>query len=271
MQVSTEHIIFLVAIITLVFLLAGCFLLLYVDMYNKRKKRHQEEKKEMQKSFEDELTRSQVEVQEQTLKTIASDIHDNVGQLLSLTKITLSTIHTTEDHAKVMQKINSAINLVGTSIKDLRQLATILHAENLLAEGLEYAVEKELAWIGRTDTYQVTWNCLGIQRKLSDPKKELIAFRLIQELLNNIIKHAGASVIELEFEYMETEIRVQVKDNGVGFDIQASRVRPTGLGLNNLFKRAELLGGNLELASDKDRGTTAILRIPIYKELLWKR
>ena len=263
MEVSTNHIVFLVSVITLIFLLAGCFLLLYVNLYNKRKRKYFEEKQRMQRSFEEELVKSQMEVQEQTLQTIGSDIHDNIGQLLSLTRVTLSTISVNKDPGKAQDKIDAALNLLGTSIKDLRQLASVVHAENLLREGLEKAIENELSWLAKSDRYEIEWRCTGEKKSLEDPKKELIAFRLTQELLNNIIKHAEASIICVHFEYLAAECKIHITDNGKGFDVTHSLATAKGLGLNNLFKRAQMLEAELVLVSREGKGTSATLRIPL--------
>jgi len=263
MEVSTNQIILLVSIITLIFLLGGCFLILYIGLYNKRKKRHLEEKEKMKRSFEEELVKSQMEVQEQTLQTIGSDIHDNVGQLLSLTKVTLSTISMGAGSPKDQNKIDTALSLLGMSIKDLRQLASVVHAENLLKEGLEKAIENELAWLAKSDRFAITWQCAGERKAMQNPQKELIAFRLIQELLNNIIKHSDATEINFDFQYHDTEYEIQIRDNGIGFDVKQALAHSRGMGLNNLFKRAQMIGGELTLTSEEGKGTMAILKIPL--------
>jgi signal transduction histidine kinase len=93
MQISSKEIISLIGLTSIIFLIAPMFLIVYVLSYNRRKKKHQEETMLMQKNYETELLKTQMEVQEQTLKTVAYDLHDNIGQLLSLTTITLSSIN----------------------------------------------------------------------------------------------------------------------------------------------------------------------------------
>ncbi len=151
MQIPRDHMIIGMIALTLVFLVAGGFLLLYMAFYNSRKKRHAQEKELMQKSFEQELTKTQLEVQEQTLRTIGRDIHDNIGQLLSLTKLTLGSVQLELQPEKTKGKVANALVLVDDSIKELRHLASILHAEKLLTDGLENAIEKELGWLTKTE------------------------------------------------------------------------------------------------------------------------
>jgi len=261
MPPSSNDIIVQVIAITGIFLIVACFLLVYVNSYNLRKKRHLQEKKDMQQAFEQELMKSQMEVQEQTLQTIASDIHDNVGQLLSLTRISLSTVNVSGQPDKAKEKIEGAMNLLDTSIKELRQLAAVLHAENLLKTGLQHAVERELERLSKAGDYETAFHSTGNKTSLTDPQTELIAFRIVQELLNNTIKHAAASRIEISFDYSNEYLRISVADNGRGFDTTASM--GSGMGLLNLIKRTKMIGGDLVLESAENSGTKAVLNFPV--------
>ena len=252
--------------LALIFLLGGSFLVAYVALYNKRKQKHLEEKLFLRKQFEEELTKTQMEVQEQTLKTIAADIHDNVGQLLSLSKLTLGTVDTAKDPGKAQVKIASALTLLDTSIKDLRQLASLLYADNLLAGGLENAVQNELHRMARTEQYEINWQCNGNVTKEINKQHALIVFRIFQELVNNVVKHANASCINVTFEYSNEYLVIEIADNGRGFNVNDALDNPKGLGLTTLFKRAKMINADLTLTSEKDKGTVAILKIP-YQNL----
>lgn len=261
MQISSDHIVFVVLVATFIFLVAAVFLLLYVDLYNRRKKRHLEETMLLKRQFEEELAKTQMEVQEQTLQTIASEIHDNIGQLLSITKLTLSTVDTSRQPVRAQEKVNNALELLNSSIRELRQMASILHARNLLQEGLENAVSNELKWLSKSDQYSISMKVTGDRPAIANGEHELIAFRLIQELLNNTIKHARATEISVLFEYHLRTLNITISDNGIGFDVASSISKPTGLGLHNLFNRARIIGGNLDIRSAPGKGTTASLTL----------
>src|ERR1700712_2438107 len=100
----------IILILTLIFLIAPTFIVMFVIIYNQRKKRHIEEKELMKFTFEAELVKTQLEVQEQTMQTIGADLHDNIGQLLSLTSLTLNSIEV-ENQDKARQKIDAVIDL----------------------------------------------------------------------------------------------------------------------------------------------------------------
>lgn len=236
--------------------------MLYVNLYNHRKRKHLKERELLQKQYEEELIKTQMEVQEHTLKTIAGEIHDNVGQLLSLSKLTLGTVNMRNDPERAEQKIHSTLTLLDASIKELRQLSAVLYAENLLSMGLERAVENELNWLTRSGQFKVEWECIPQTKKEIDQQKALIAFRLIQELLNNTIKHADASAITVLMRSADDDITITVRDNGKGFDIAAALTQRRGLGLTTLFKRAKMINGHLTLTSEAGVGTTATLIFP---------
>ena len=109
-KMANEEIRNIVIETTTIFLIAPAFLVAYIFIYNRRKKRHIEEKEMMKLTFETELFKTQYEVQEQTMQTIGADLHDNIGQLLSLTSLTLNSIEL-NNKTKAQQKIDAAIDL----------------------------------------------------------------------------------------------------------------------------------------------------------------
>ncbi len=219
----------------------------------------------MQENFQKELLITQAEVKEQTLQTIAADLHDNIGQLLSITHATLSSINL-EDEAKSAQKIQTAIGFVNHSIKDLRQLAKLLQAENLLQQGLINAIEQELDWLKNSGQYQVHFTKNIDQSYFANPKKELFIFRLLQEIINNIIKHAHANTITCTLSFKEQLLNLSINDNGNGFDAALINKKEAGMGIGNMKKRAALIGGTFNIQSAPNKGTSVNIIIPYTNE-----
>ncbi|MGZ3751167.1 MAG: histidine kinase, partial [Mucilaginibacter sp.] len=145
----------LIIITTLIFLLAPAFLLSYIFIYNRRKKRHIEEKAQLKMVFDAELIKTQMEIQEQTMQTIGVELHDNIGQLLSLTSLTLNSIEL-DNLDKTKQKLDAAIELNLKSIKEMRQLGKLLHGEQLVKLGLDEAIRSEVNWIEKSGRFAVT-------------------------------------------------------------------------------------------------------------------
>lgn len=261
MQVPSTEIFSLIALTSLVFLIAPLFLIRYVLLYNRRKKRHEEEKSALMQTLETELLRTQMEVQEQTLKTIAYDLHDNIGQLLSLTTITLSSIDL-DDRDKAASKIALIEDLTARSTKEVKALSRMLHSEELLSRGLFSAIEFELDWMKRSDRFKIHFEKPAFASFADDSSKETIMFRLFQEIINNIIQHSKASEIFVYLEQVEGSLKLTIRDNGTGFDVDETLKRKTGMGLYNIKKRAALINGTAAIESVIGTGSVICITVP---------
>ncbi len=258
MQTSNQEIATIVALSTLVFLLAPAFLLLYVSSYNRRKKDHITEKQTLQKEHEADLLKTQLEVQEQTMKTIAADLHDNIGQLLSLTSITLGSI--TIADKKAAKKLDDSQQLVRRSIKELRQLANLLHGEKIIETGLIDAIVYETEWLKKSGNYIVNFDNSVHEDPGPSTDKDLVLFRLLQEAINNIIKHSSATAITISLAHVQGDLMLSITDNGIGFI--AEEVEKNGMGLSNLLRRAKAMQGEIDIISAIGKGTTIAIKVP---------
>jgi len=261
MQLSSSEIITIITIGTLIFLLAPIFLLVYIRQYNLRKIKNAEEKELMQQKFDSEILKTQIEVQEQTMQTIASNLHDNIGQLLSLTNLTLGSINLQENE-KAEKKIGTSIELVNKSIKELRELAKLLQGEQLLQQGISYAITQEINWLQKIEAYQIHFENNMAETTLVSPQKDLVILRLFQEIINNIIKHAKATEITVQLYYAENQLFLSVIENGTGFDYEKVKQNNSGLGLYSIEKRVKMINGVLHLQSTINKGTEIVIQIP---------
>jgi len=225
------------------------------------KKQHIVEKQHMQERFDAEILKTLVEVQDQTMQTIATELHDNVGQLLSLTTLTLNSINI-ENTEKASKKIENSLSLVNKSIKELRELAKLLHGEQLIENGLGHAIDQEISWLNKAGTYEITVNNHLNELSATAPDKDLIILRLLQEIINNIIKHAQATSIQFDTYFQNEVLFLQVKDNGIGFNVEEANARKSGMGLNSIHKRVEMINGKIEISSSANSGTTTLIEIP---------
>ncbi|MGF7075092.1 sensor histidine kinase [Mucilaginibacter sp. 3215] len=251
----------LVLTTTLIFTLAIVFIVLYIMNYNQRKRKHVEEKERMKQEFDREIVKTELEVMEHTMQTIGSDLHDNIGQLLSLTSFTLNSVSLHEP-LRAREKIDSAIELTRRSIREMRQLGKLLQGEQLLAQGLESAIVQEMQWLERSGQFHVSYHITAGFPAEVHPEIDLVVFRVLQEILNNIIKHAQASLIELQLDRKEGNLLMSVSDNGIGFDPQTECGINNGMGLRNICKRTSLIGGLTQIESVPARGTTIKIQIP---------
>lgn len=260
-KMADEKLKALIITATAIFMIAPIFILLYILLYNRRKKKYAEEKQQMQLTFEDEILRTQMEIQEQTMQTIGADLHDNIGQLLSLTALTLESIELNETE-KARGKIISAIRLTTVSIEELRRLGKLIQGERLTALGLKEAIEQEISWLETSGRFKVTFHFNETLRGRGNNDTDLILFRIFQEIVSNIIKHAGAGSINIDCGDDNGQLILRVTDNGCGFDTDNLNKNNNGLGIFNIRKRVSILGGEVNIVSAKSRGTSTEIHIP---------
>lgn len=250
----------LILITTLIFLLAPAFLLVYISVYNRRKRLFTEEKIQMKISFDAEIIKTQFEVQEQTMQTIGAELHDNIGQLLSLTTLTLYSIEL-NDPVKARQKIEASVDLTVRSIKELRLLGKLLEGDQLVGMGLYESIRYQIGWLERSGQFEVNYEYDELPAG-NNPDKNLIIFRILQEVLNNIIKHAFATHITIKIFYLDDKLHLQIIDNGKGFNSMEVLEEQTGMGLKNIYKRARIVNGEVLINSRPDVGTSVEIFIP---------
>ncbi len=247
---------FVIAIIVL--LLAGFFIMILVMYSNKRKKKFIQEKQTLEATFNEQLLQSQLEMQEQTFNTISQEIHDNVGQILSLVKVQLNIIDQSESFNKTL--LTDAKESVSKAMTDLRDIAKSLSSERIQISSLPEITEHELQRIHRSGVMFTSIHVEGQVQHIQEPKK-LIIFRIIQEALHNILKHSRAKNISVNFDYKTDKLKIDITDDGKGFD-KDSLTEKDGLGLQNMVNRAALIGGEAHINSIINIGTTITITSP---------
>jgi signal transduction histidine kinase len=226
----------------------------------REKQQYLKEKEALQNNIDKLLLESKFEIQEKTLNKISQEIHDNIGQVLTLVKINLTNLG--DDRIASEQRIDHSIKLITTAIKDLRDLSKSLDAEYVMEKGLLRSIEYELEQLNKVGVFTTELEITGMEYRL-EPQKELIIFRIYQEVINNAIKHSGAKKISVQLQFEPEIVSLIVKDNGNGFDINSAlKNRDAGLGIRNMHNRSGLIGANFQIESEMGVGTTVSMKIP---------
>ncbi|MBE7172594.1 MAG: hypothetical protein INR73_18590 [Williamsia sp.] len=250
---------------TLILMLVASFTLSVVFAYQKKYYKHLQEINAIKENFQQELFKTQLEIKEQTLQNISQEIHDNIGQVLSLANMQLTAIELINNRYAT-HKIDKAMELVSKAIHDLRNLSKSLSADSMAKLGLIQSVNLDLGLIERTGKLGTSLQVTGAEVRI-DPAKEIIVYRIIQEAINNIIKHAKASQISIVMNYSPQELEVRIADNGKGFTRKDKvTIHESGTGLQNMMNRAQLIRGSLHIESDPAQGTTVLLIIPTWEK-----
>lgn len=207
-------------------------------------------------------------VQEDERRRLARELHDGIGQTLTALKNQLTRLGQKFDGADpaLLDGLEDSVELVSTALHDTRELSRLLRPSVLDDLGLEAALRWLARTLGQRTDLQVTVECeLGDQRL--EPEIETLVFRIVQESLTNVIKHAGvpSATIRVRTPNPQTLI-VDVEDDGAGFDMAgalASSDAPASSGLRGMRDRVELFGGRLNIKSAPGRGTIVELTVPL--------
>lgn len=240
-------------------LLLTIFIALFLITSYKRKIRYKQQLIKLDFEKNQVLLETQIEIQEQTLKTIAEEIHDNIGQVLSLAKLNLNTFPVIADVA-IQTRIEDTKNLVSKAILDLRNLSRSLHGDKFNDLGLEEAIASELKILQNTGQFTTNLLITGSPYKL-EAQKEMVLFRMVQEALNNAIKHSRAKNIDVQLQYDPHTFMLTIKDNGIGFSITTLPSASTGIGLKSMQNRAAFIGGIFSVLSETEKGTAISIEI----------
>ena len=248
-------------LISMLVVLLLAFCIQYI-LYHTKKRQHyfHQEVEFLKLNYEKELLRAQLEIQEQTFQHISLELHDNVGHYISLAKLHLLTLHKEDDDFP--EKLDSSVVLLGTSLQEIRVLCSNLNTSNLKNWGLIKTVEQQVAQLSKSGRFEVDFTVSG-KTVYMDEKKELILFRIIQEALNNIIKHAGASRIWIELAYCSRNMELTIADNGKGFDVAGClQAPPLSSGIRNIVSRTSLINASQKILSEPGKGTTIRIVTP---------
>lgn len=252
MQDTKDQVVFTIIAVIIILIFLGVLFLLMLFYYNNKKGQMSKEKQLMRASFDKQLLESKLEIQEQTFDMISQEIHDNVGQILSLAKVQLSIMEQKDEvDGKSLGTVKESISQAMT---ELRDIAKSLNSERLHQMSLADSISQEIRRINRSGFVKISADTTGTEKTISDHNK-LIAFRIVQEGLQNILKHAGASEVNVSIRYLEDKMYIIIFDNGVGFNPETELQKRDGLGLQNILRRAELVGGKADISSKPGEGT----------------
>jgi signal transduction histidine kinase len=257
-KINTDQAIAII-VATIIVVILAVFTLLFFLLFKRKKTLLQKENEQMRVDYEKILIQSQIEVQEATLSTLSKELHDNIGQLLSTAKMLLGI--TEINLTNPPDTLRTANETVGKAINELRSLSKSLSKEWLEQFNL---IENLITEVNRINSADAVRLHLSHPEKLAlETDKQVILFRIIQEAMQNAIKHASAKNIYINITQSNDLLKTIVKDDGVGFNHENLS---DGVGIINLKHRAKLLGGAVELKTSNE-GSTVLITLPVkYNE-----
>ncbi len=202
-----------------------------------------------------------IEAQEAERKRIASDLHDSLGQNLILLNRKLQRIKSiTELDAVTFTTIKSDLQ---DAIHQLREISYNLHPHILEQLGLTKALESMFQHIIQASQITIQFKNNARLDSLFPIKKQIYLYRIIQEAVNNILKHSHASTVTIEFSQKKKYVYLTIIDDGIGFNVKDSECK--GVGLTGIMERSRLLNSKIRILSQRNHGTRIELKLPIGK------
>jgi signal transduction histidine kinase len=222
----------------------------------------QQQIRELEKDKQLVAVDSMLKGQEDERSRLAKDLHDGLGGLLSGVKFSLSNMKDnlviTPDNMTVFER---SLDMIDTSIRELRRVAHNLMPEMLTKFGLDEALREYCNTINSTKMLMVKYQSLGMETRLEN-SIEIIIYRIVQELLNNTMKHAAATESFVQLIRDGNRLNVVVEDNGKGFDTELPENR-IGAGLVNVRSRVDYLKGQLDIHAEPGKGTLVNIELNI--------
>ncbi|WP_397362596.1 sensor histidine kinase [Olleya sp. R77988] len=241
-----------------VLLIVCTLIILFFVVFQKRKNKLIIDKVKQQKAFEEELTNTQIEIQEQTLKNIGQELHDNVGQILSVANMNMSILNTQVPES-IKESFTETKNAVKQGLSELRLLSKTLNSDVIANRGFVDSIKSEVERLNKLNLLKATVKIDGNPEYLQQPKDSIILFRIVQEFISNTVKYANAETFKIHLNFLDNQLKLSLKDDGKGFDQKT--VQP-GSGLINIKSRAALINADLDFTSKIGEGVQLTLKYP---------
>lgn len=257
MQTTENNLIPVLIVGTLVIVALILFLFLFVIIYQRRVLKNQTELQRLQSEQQTDLLKAVFEAQETERKRLAEDLHDSVGQVLSVIKFNLHRLEKISgSRDETAELTGSTRNLAEECILEIRNIIHNMMPHLLTDFGLTEALKELCLKVEQRSGILV--NFQGSLTTRYAPELEIAFYRIAQELFSNAIKHSGASEITVTLSQENENLVLFFKDNGTGFDIKKVK---HGFGLKNLSSRLQLMHGELEIDAASQNGTTVTVTI----------
>jgi signal transduction histidine kinase len=251
-----------IVIFFIVFILFFIGVISLFIQYKNKQKLAIKEKEMLQQKHQQELLLAQLDMQTQTMQEIGREIHDNVGQKLTLASLYTQQLDYDNKYPEITERVNSISNIINESLNELRSLSKNLTNSYIEEQSLKELLENEIEKIKQTNHYQMETS-IDHTNGYTVLTKTII-LRVVQEFFQNAMKHAHATILSLRLQRKSNGLYLDLKDNGKGFDYNEDTSQK-GIGLQNMKKRIALVGGTLQIQSGVNNGTNLSLFIPNEK------
>jgi signal transduction histidine kinase len=249
---------------TVVMLVLAGSIILFVVFYQKRMIQEQMKRQQMESDHQQKMLQAELESQENERRRLAADLHDSIGGMLSTIRVGLITLGRSLPDP---QGMNETKQMLDETINSVRRISRDLMPSILEKFGFIYAIQELCERFQATSQIPIQFRQDG-ELPVIGSQRGLMIFRIVQELLNNAVKHSQATQIQVAVG-IDKQLFISVEDDGVGFDAEQmknEKINGKGLGLYNIENRARLLGAELFFESQNSKGSKTTLTLPVLNE-----
>jgi two-component system, NarL family, sensor kinase len=243
-------------------LLLGIITSLYFN-YRSKQKLQLQQISELETQQQLTATEAVLKGEEQERTRLAKDLHDGLGGMLSGIKYSFNTMKgnmvMTENNAQAFER---SMDMLDSSIKEMRRVAHNMMPEALIKFGLDTALKDFCNEIQQSGALHISYQSIGLENLILDQTISITIYRIVQELINNTMKHAVAKNAIVQITKTDNQLSVTVEDDGKGFDTAIIN-NPSGMGWGNIANRIEFLNGKLDVDSQHGKGTSVHIEINI--------
>jgi signal transduction histidine kinase len=253
--------------VTITILIIG---LLLIRGYSQKQLILKQEKELSEKRISELETEKMLEVAEAVLKgqdqertRLARDLHDGLGGMLSGIKLSfLNLMETKARNTDDKQLFHRSVDMLDGSIRELRRVAHNMMPEILLKFGLDTALRDYCEKISESGTLSISYQSFNLENIQVGQTIQITIYRIVQELINNVVRHAGASNVFVQLARIDNRLTISVEDDGCGFDVSILDQSP-GIGWANTSNRVDYLLGKIDIQSSKNKGTTVNIELDL--------
>lgn len=204
-----------------------------------------------------------LEAQERERKRIASDLHDSVGQMLSLTKLNMSDLmdNIADFDSQYSQEVRKSIEIIDEACQEIREISHNLMPGSLIRLGFVAATKDLIRKLNHKDKLKIDFRIVNLDERLGE-KIEVALYRILQEILNNALKHSQANKIYIVLSKEDNMVELSIRDNGIGFNPDII-TKSKGIGWKNIYSRLAVINGTMEVKSRIGQGVHIKIEVPV--------
>lgn len=260
---ASNDTLFIIAICVAMLLVIAFFSVYLFFLFQKRKIRLIQQQQLIRANYEQELLKTQIEIRDHTMSDVGLELHDHISQVMTLVKINMDLLSGKGLGETDEKRLTGTKDLVKETIQDIRALSRTLNGDLIQDVGLIGSIQNELDRIGKLRTFDCQLKITGEQYPIP-ANIAFIVFRILQENLHNIIKHAKCKSVFTQLDFTGAGFTLTQKENGIGFDLSKASNNNNAdarSGLLNMRRRAAMIDAILSIESSPGEGSLLTIKV----------